>query len=238
MSYMTTDKNVAHPFCPVKPPIINCPVDGKPCDRIIKACCSCPRYIKSSLSSNSMIHHNVLQGRNKIIVSYGSIYKGTPYGVSRTYRVLSPQLLLKKYDLIRDCLAFTLGLTVAQREVTLRLLRLWAYYGSVYPKESQITELPGCSKATFWRTIHLLEESHLLQVINRYVIRPHAQISNLYRLDKLILVIARYLAEHGIPFLEKWLTPVLTMPAQSFYRWVYQSPGARAGPLSLALVGP
>lgn len=177
-----------------------------------------------------MIHHKSPLLPPKIIVSYNNKDSNKAYGVSRTYRVLSPQLLFKKYDLIREYLEHTLCLTIAQREVILRLLRLWAYYKTVYPKESQITELPGCSKATYWRTMRILRELGLIHVINRFVIRPHAQISNLYRLDKLVLVIARYLAEHGVAFWEKWLKPYLSMPGHSFWPSVLQSPEARAGP--------
>ena len=193
----------------------------------------CP--VKSTLSSqlplfpDSMIHHKGPPIHSRIIVSYSNMCKDRRYGVSRSQRVLPPQLLFKKYDLIRDFLTFTLGQTVAQREVTLRLLRLWAYYGKVYPKESSITELPGCSKATFWRTVKLLEESNLLQVINRYVIRPHAQISNLYRFDKLLIVIARYLAEHGVAFLEKWLEPYLQLPGRVFWGSLAPCQESRAG---------
>jgi hypothetical protein len=56
------------------------------------------------------------------------------------------------------------------------------------------------------------------------------QISNLYLLHKLLLVIARYLAEHGVQFFEKWLRPYLSMPGRSFWPSVIQSPEARAGP--------
>jgi len=182
------------------------------------------------LPPDSVIHHNVPLPPSKIIVSYSLLKRGNPYGVSRSYRVLSPQLLLKKYDYVRACLAETLGLTVAQREVALRLLRLWAYYGQVYPKEAQVTGDPGCSKSTYWRTVRILRELGLVHVINRYVIRPHAQISNLYRLDRLVLLIARYLAEHGTGFFEKWLKTYLSMSGRLFWTLIYQSPEARAGP--------
>lgn len=183
------------------------------------------------LPSDPMIHHKPPSLDNKIIVSYQSIQRGDRYGVSKYYRVLSPGLLLKKYDLVRDCLASPLGLTRAQKEVVMRLLRLWAYYGYVYPKESQITEDPGCSKATFWRTIGLLKQLGLVVVVNRYVIRPHAQISNLYRFDKLLLLLARYLAEHGTGFLESWLKPILTMPGREFWSKAFRHREVRAGPL-------
>ncbi|MBA7560958.1 hypothetical protein ES708_02592 [subsurface metagenome] len=177
-----------------------------------------------------VIHHKV-QGPYIVGYTIREIqYGGKPYGVSRSHRVLSPGLLLKKYDRVRDCLAGPMGLTVCQREVVIRLLRLWAYYGSVYPKESQVTELPGCSKATFWRTIRELKELGLVHVINRYVIRPHAQISNLYRLNRLVLVIARYLAEHGTGFLEPWLKPYLQLPGRVFWGSLAACRQSRAGP--------
>lgn len=185
-------------------------------------------------SPDSMIHHKAPLPDRIIMRADRVRYVGKPYSVSRSHRVLSPQLLLKKFDYIRDCLEVVLGLTPAQRTVVLRLLRYWAYYGYVYPKEATVTEDPGCSKATYWRTIRLLKELGLIHVINRFIIRPHAQISNLYRLDKLVVLLARYLAEHIAHVWPDWLTPVLTMPAREFYRWACQSPEARAGPYALA----
>jgi hypothetical protein len=176
-----------------------------------------------------MIHHKSPSLPNRVIVSYSRLNIDKRYGVSQSRRILSPQLLLKRFDMVRDCLSEVLGLTTAQREVVLRLLRLWAYYGRVYPKESQITLEPGCSKATYWRTVRLLEELRLISVINRYVIRPHAQISNLYRLDRLALLLARYLNEHGIGFLEDWLSPFLTMPGRLFWRYIVPGRGEGAG---------
>jgi len=181
-------------------------------------------------SPDSMIHHKDPSLRSYIIVSYTSICKDKRYGVSSAFRVLSPQLLFKKFDHVRDCLQYTLGFTVSQREVTLRLLRLWAYYGQVYPKEAQITGDPGCSKATYWRTIRILESRGLIDVINRFIMRPHAQISNLYRLDRLVLALARYIAEHGSLDGPEWLTPYLTMPAREFWSQLSRVPGDRAGP--------
>lgn len=203
---------VAQTFLPVKPSIPSIP----------------------SIPSNPMIHHKVTLSRNKkLIVSY-SKRVGNPYGVSRSRRAISSSLFIKKFGYIRDCLKDVLGLTTAQREVTLRLLRLWAYYGLVYPKEAQVTDPPGCSKATYWRTVRLLRELGLVQVVNRYVIRPHAQISNLYRLDRLVLLLARYLAEHGTHFWEKWLRPALTMPGQQFWSQIFLTPGERVVPWRLA----
>lgn len=181
-----------------------------------------PVKSQPSLLSNdtleTLIHHKRGEPRRKIIVTYGNMGKWEPYGVSQSQRVLSPALLLRKFDQVRDCLAGPLGLTCSEREVVLRLLRYWSYYGQVFPRESVITDEPGCSKATFWRTIRRLRDRGLIQVVNRYVIRPQAQISNLYRLDNLVLIIARYLSEHGVAFAEKWLEPFLSMPGSHFWR--------------------
>lgn len=205
-----------------------------PTNKLAQAFCSVnpPLNTQLPLFPGSMIHHKAYRYSNHMIVSHKSISEGKPYGVSRYYRVLSPQLLLKKFDRISDCLEVVLGLTLCQREATLQLLRLWAYYGKVYPKESQVCAETRCSKATYWRTIRRLEELGLIKVVNRYVLRPHAQISNLYRLDRLILLLARWLAEHGTGFLEKWLQPYLIMPGAQFWRFFAFSPvsGCRSGP--------
>ncbi len=202
--------------------------------------CSVKSLINSQLPlfSNSMIHHKDPLSPPRIIVSYKSNVRSRPYGVSRSRRAITSSLFISKYDHIRECLDRVLGLTTAQREVALRLLRLWAYYGKVYPKEAQITEDPGCSKATYWRTVKLLRELGLLQVVNRYIIRPHAQISNLYRLDRLAVILARYLAEHGTAFWEKWLAPALAMSGQQFWSCLSRNPGDRAGPGPPVLEGP
>jgi len=205
----STNNKVAHAFDLVKSPINS----------------------QFPLFSDSMIHHKELLLPSRIIVSYSNICKDRRYGVSSASRVLSPQLLFKKFDYVRKCLADTLGLTTAQREVALRLLRLWAYYGQVYPKEAQITGEPGCSKATYWRTVTILKELGLIHVINRYVLRPHAQISNLYRLDRLVLLLARYIAERGHAFYESWLQPYLAIPGREFWSQIFRAPGDRAGPL-------
>jgi len=183
-----------------------------------------------SLFPDSVIHHKTLLPRKRRIVYSKGITTSPPYGVSRSRRVLTPELLLKRYDRVRDCLEDILGLTTAQREVALRLIRYWAYYGNVYVKEATITDEPGCSKATYWRTIKILQLGGLITVKNRFIIRPHAQISNLYKFDRLLLIIARYLAEHGVAFREKWLRPILSMPGHSFWPWVFQTQEARAGP--------
>jgi len=201
MSTSSVISNLAHPFGNVKPSVLT----------------------QLPLFSDSMIHHNKGRGSRGYIVLRRGDVPSPSYGVSQSRRVLSPQLLLKRYDRIRDCLQYVIGLTTAQREAALRLLRFWAYYGNIYVKESTITAEPGCSKATYWRTVKLLERRGLLTVLNRYVIRPHAQISNLYRFDKLLILLARYLAEHGVVFYKKWLQPYLAMPGSQFWPLLWQS---------------
>lgn len=170
------------------------------------------------LLPDSMIHHKPLAFQDKRIVYYRYEDIGRSYGVSRSRRVLSPQRLLKKFDLVRDFIQFNLGLPRAERDAILGILRYWAYYGVVYVKQARISEDEYISKATYWRAIRRLRTLGMINVINRYIIRPHAQISNLYRLDKLVLLIARYLAEHGTSFMEKWLQPYLAMPGSLFWR--------------------
>ncbi len=121
------------------------------------------------------------------------------YGVPSDRRILSPGLFIKHYDQIRSYLV-SVNLTTADREASLRLLRLYAYYGRVYPKASQIADdfgnmIKGCSKRSFWRAIAKLSNMGMIEVINRF--HQGRQISNTYRLDKLVAILARFLAEHG-----------------------------------------
>lgn len=217
MSNSCTVSILEYPLHNVKPTLRKCERDGKACDQVLRPCQTCPKGPQLPLFPDSMTHHKLLgRGREYIVLR-----KGTPhpqsYGVSSAYRVLSPQLLLKRFDQVRDCLQNVLGLTTGQREVTLKLLRLFAYYGQVYPKASLFCQEPGASRATFWRTIKRLSNENLVQVVNRFILRPHAQISNLYRFDKLLLLLARYLAEHGQAFYQKWLKPYLALAGSVFW---------------------
>ena len=119
------------------------------------------------------------------------------YGVPSGRRILTPGLFNKRFDQIRRYLV-SIGLTTADREAILRLLRLYCYYGRVYPKAAQIAQDPGCSKRSFWRAIAKLDSMGLIEVANRFY--QGRQISNCYRLDKLVVILARFLAEHGCQF--------------------------------------
>lgn len=182
---------------------------------------------------DTMIHHKEEGPRSRRIVFYRGIDRGKHYGVSSASRVLPVSLFRKKYELVQSCLKSALGLSHAQVEATMRLIRLQCYYGTVYPKAQQVADgfqefppkpfvpypgyLPplkhrwGCSRATFWRTINHLKGLGLITVINRYIMRPHAQISNLYKLDKLLIIIAKYLAEHTGRLWPKWVEPYLSL---------------------------
>ena len=145
-----------------------------------------------------MIHYNLRQPILKIYHFKEKQRVGAPYGVSHTARIISPQALLKKHSQVRSFLSNYLSLTAKQKDIVLVLLRFWSYYGSVYLKEKQMSELAGCSKPTFWRTIAALRDMKLLGVVNRYLRRPQAQISNVYILDALVKCLAEYFARFGI----------------------------------------
>ena len=136
------------------------------------------------------------------------------YGVPTSRKILTCELYIKRFDEIRHYLDRNIGLTLAERESILRVLRIYAYYGRVYPKASQIASdfgnmVPGCSKRSFWRAIAKLREDGLVQVHNRYL--HGRQISNCYRLDKLILCLVRWLLEHGKRYLN-----LLKLPRELF----------------------
>lgn len=195
MTIASLPNTLAHPFWPVKSQV----------------------NTQLPLLPDTMTHHKVSLSRNhKMIVSYSKYVYGT-YGVSSSYRVLTKGLFHKRFDQVRDCLQYVLRLPTCKRSIVLELLRLWSYYGEVYPKAQQVALESYSSKSTFWRTVLYMEKAGLLKRIPRYVLRPHAQISNLYRLDKLLILIARYLAEHGTAFYEKWLKPYLTIPGSQFW---------------------
>ena len=139
------------------------------------------------------------------------------YGVPAPRRMLTPGCFFKKYDHIRTYLV-SLGLTPAEREIALHLLRLYTYYGKVYPKASEFAGAGGCSKRSFWRAVGKLEEKGVIDRINRFL--NHLQISNCYRLDKLVLCLVRYLAEHGCPFLDQFTQYIIRQTADSFWKTI------------------
>lgn len=180
----------------------------------------------------AMAHHNAFP-RKISLVSFSN--KGnlkTCYDVPPNFRVLSPGVLLKRFDRVRDCLAREIGLSSGQREIVLGLLKLWAYYGKVYPKANFMADMPGCSSRTFWRALHVLEEQGLVQVANQFIKRANAKISNLYNLTKLVILIAKYLATHGGFVLQSrvWFGAYIFAPIQKFWGWFDNFEPALAAP--------
>jgi len=147
-----------------------------------------------------------------------TILERVTYGVPAPRRMLSPGLLLKKHDYILSYLR-AMGLTTQERQAAFYLLRLYAYYGKVYPKAPNYTEDFYASKRSFWRAVAKLEELGVIDRINRYL--HHLQISNCYRLDKLVLCIIRYLAEHGSPYLSDFAHDLLRRIGVSFWRTIW-----------------
>ena len=160
------------------------------------------------------------------------VLKGITYGVPAPRRMLTPGLLLKKHHLILSYLV-TLGLTPAEREIAFHLLRLYVYYGKVYPKANQFAGVGGCSKRSFWRAVAKLEETGFIHRFNRFL--HHLQISNCYRLDKLVLCLVRYLAEHGCPFLDDFTRHVIRNTAHSFWQTIYAIRVRLRDPIPLTL---
>jgi len=155
---------------------------------------------------------------NNLTLNSNTLLERLTYGVPAPKRMLSPSLLLKKHDLIRTYL-LSLGLTPAERDAAFYLLRLYTYYGKVYPKAPNYTEDCYRSKRSFWRAVAKLEEFGLLDRIHRYL--HHLQISNCYRLDKLVLCLVRYLAEHGYPFTDTFTETLIRQTAQSFWQTIW-----------------
>jgi DNA-binding transcriptional ArsR family regulator len=141
-----------------------------------------------------MAHHNSSTPKDLSIFYKKGIEKEKRYGVPQTRRILTMGMFHKYHDEILRQLTW-LGLETRERDAIFKLLELYIYYGKVYPKAADIADQAYISKRTFWRAIRKLLEIGVIEVLNRYA--KHRQISNLYRLDKLVLMLARFLAEHG-----------------------------------------
>lgn len=204
-----------------------------------------------------MAHHNPGGPPRKpyIVLRPGDL--GGGYGVPSRSRVLTIGVIRNKAEQVRDCLGGVVGLTRGESEIVMELVRLWACHGEVYCKADHMRQdrvlpfvtrqgreftgvplhhcAPGCSKRTFWRAIAVLSQRDLVTVVNRFILRPHAQTSNLYRLDRLILLIARYLAEHGLSLGVPSLARYLRMPGRDFWRRIWG--GQAALPFDLGALG-
>ncbi|MBA7535968.1 hypothetical protein ES705_28227 [subsurface metagenome] len=156
---------------------------------------------------------------NTTIVNKEVLLERLTYGVPSDRRIITAGIIIKCFDRIRDCLIM-LGFTRAKRDVILQLVRLYAYYGKVYPKAKHVAEDGYVSKRTFWRTIADMEQDGLIQRDNRYL--NHLQISNAYRLDRLVLILARYIAEHCQQAFTKHTPKLIFIPAQYFWKAIWQ----------------
>ena len=147
-------------------------------------------------SSQSMAHHNSLLTNNNTIYHKKGVIREKSYGVPSTYRVLTMGNYHKHHNDINMMLRVVLRLGNRERSAVFCLLRLFLYYGEVYPKAADVADQEYISKRTFWRAMRKLQELGVIEVINRYI--NHKQISNFYRLDKLVVMIAAFIAEHHL----------------------------------------
>ena len=153
-----------------------------------------PNPDERTIPPQSVAHHNPLSPDSNTIYYKKGIEREKRYGVPSTHRILTMGNYHKHHNDINTMLRVVCGLEKKERSAIFCLLRLFFYYGQVYPKADDVAEQEYISKRTFWRAIGKLRESGVIEVLNRYV--KHKQISNLYRIDKLILMIARFIAEH------------------------------------------
>ncbi|MBA7573271.1 hypothetical protein ES708_15067 [subsurface metagenome] len=155
---------------------------------------------------------------NTTIVNKELLLERLTYGVPSERRIITAGIIIKRFDRIRDCLVM-LGFTRAKRDVILQLVRLYAYYGKVYPKAEHVAEDGYISKRTFWRTIADMEQDGLIERTNRYL--NHLQISNAYRLDRLILILARYIAEHAAQQFTHFANKLIGFAGSNFWRAIW-----------------
>ncbi len=186
-------------------------------------------------TAESMAQRNATIDRPKKELPYSKelLLERLTYGVPSERRIITAGIFSKRFDHIRDCLIM-LGFTRAKRDVILALVRLYAYYGKVYPKAEQVAEYPICSKRTFWRTITDLEQDGLIERTNRYL--NHLQISNAYRLDKLVLILARYLAEHVAQQFTDFASKLIGFAGSNFWRAIWTARVKLRDPIPLTLV--
>lgn len=175
-----------------------------------------------------MAHHNSIPSSSQPSTYYyhvrGSKTHTTsriPYGVPSPGAVLPRGVLFKRWRDSQTFFRSTLQLTQPQRAVVSELVRLWMIKGRVYPTAEQVAKAAGVSVRTFWRTIKRLEEMRMVQVVNRYVQREWAQISNLFRLERLIFALARFLAECGERNLGPMMARFLALPGREFWSKIW-----------------
>ena len=191
---------------------------------------------ESAPSPQSMAHHNSLPKYLNSIYYKKGIEIEKRYGVPSIHRILTMGNYHKHHDDINIMLRVVCGLENRERSAVFCLLRLFLYYGQVYPKADDVAEQEYISKRTFWRAISKLRKLGVIEVLNRFI--KHKQISNCYRLDKLILMIARFIAEHH-PTLFGDFGDKLTSFFRSFWDEIYGADInlSLAAPVKLGLSG-
>ena len=130
-------------------------------------------------------------------------------------------VIFKRWLDVQAFMRVTLQLSKPERAVVSELVRLWMIKGAVYPTAKQVAETALVSKRTFWRTVKRLEALKMVQVVNRYVQREWAQISNLFRLERLIFALARFLAECGERHLGPMMKRFLELPGREFWSKIW-----------------
>ncbi len=147
--------------------------------------------------------------------------KGNHYGVSYKPKILTPGLFFKHHDRVMVFLRDTLRLSPRQCEITEQLLRFYIFYSSVYPSQKDCSGRHRGTKPTFWRTISKLEEMGMIVRIPRYFVREKAQTSNLYEMEKLLILLARYIREHGAALADNCIKLIIDLGGAEFWSWAF-----------------
>jgi len=142
--------------------------------------------------AETMAHHKVSSTYNVIFIKKEDT---EPYAVPLASKTLSKADYCRHYDDIRELLKGPLSLSNFERDVAFQLIRFGVYYGRVYPKASTLADQCQVSKRAVWRAIARLRG---LGVIKSYPVFINGyQTSSWYRMDKLFLMMAQFIAERG-----------------------------------------
>jgi len=164
-------------------------------------------------------NHERLFYRLRMSKTYTSLRK--PYGVPSPGCVLPRGVIYQRWRDLQAFLRVTLMLTKPERAVVSQMVTIWMIKGEVYPTAKQVAEATKVSVRTFWRTIKRLEAMKMIEVWDRYVQREQAQISDLFRLERLIFALARFLAECGERQLGPMIARFLALPGREFWSKIW-----------------
>jgi hypothetical protein len=168
-----------------------------------------------------MAQHNVVTLYSYIYTCSKATERSLRYAVPKHYRKISPTLLNKHHRTIHSFMLSALRLTHKQTRVAEILLRLWCYYGHVYPKAQTIADECMVSKRTVWRTIQILEDMHFISRNARYFTPSRNRISNSYDCSQFCTAIAFLLYEKSVKLKYGWLQPYFRIPGSVFWSLVY-----------------